>query len=86
MTQALTEANTALKVVLRTQREEQNRWHATLREQFERRLRPLVDRLKTITPDNTDGGLLDVLEIELESLVEPYGKELNRSSGICQHR
>jgi PAS domain S-box-containing protein len=73
-TEALTEANTALKVVLRTQREEQDSWLCAIREQFERRLRPLITRLRETPLASNDGGLIDVIEIELESLVRTSGE------------
>jgi len=80
--EALTEANTALKVVLRTQREEQDAWFLTVRDQFERRLRPLLARLRATPLAGSDGGLIDVLEIELESLVRTPGDEPSHVSRL----
>ncbi|MFW5826723.1 MAG: LuxR C-terminal-related transcriptional regulator [Alkalispirochaeta sp.] len=66
--EALTEANTALKVILRTQQEEQDARFEALRTRFASRVRPVLTRLERFIPDGRDGGLLDVLKLELESI------------------
>jgi PAS domain S-box-containing protein len=72
-TDALTEANTALKVILRTQRDEQDAWRSAFRESCDRRIRPVISRLKEMIPDGGDGGLLDVIELEIGALMGSPG-------------
>jgi PAS domain S-box-containing protein len=77
---ALTEANTALKVILRAQRDEQDAWRSALRDSYDRRIRPVLSRLKETIRDGGDGGLLDVMELEIEALMRSPGADVRPAS------
>lgn len=65
----LKEANIALKMILKTQREEQEERFAAVQTQIDRRLRPILRRIREHRTDVLDGGLVDVLEVSLDSIV-----------------
>lgn len=76
--EALTEMNTALKVLLAQREKDRKELEENILSNVEELLKPYLKQLKLAVPKGKAGSLLDILEMNIDNLISPFSKKLSR--------